>query len=152
MTMMNPNAPAGPPSAGPPGTPMGMSPDMIEAFKRKIEQMPPGPQKDAMLARLSRDYQGEADLAGKVYERNRDLADMAAPGVTQTGGRFGTTVAASPIEHVTTAIRRGQGMRGENQAMEDLKSLSKDKQQAVIDLLRSGMGGGTQYGMQNRLP
>lgn len=149
--MMNPNAPGAQAPQGP-GTPMGMSPDMIDQFKRRIEQMPPGPQKDAMLARLARDYEGEQALGESNLERQRGLADLESPGGTKLGGRFSTYVAASPLEHVTTAIRRGQGMRGEKEEMGNLKSLSKDKQQAVIDLLRSGMGGGTKYGMRNMLP
>lgn len=123
-----------------PGGPMNANPDQIAALQQQIAQMPPGPQKQAMLARLARDYQGESDLANRQLDTAEVDARMPSPEGQSLGGRYSTHVAASPLEHVTSAIQRGRGMKKEKEMVKNLQGLSQDKQQAIADFLRSGLG------------
>ncbi len=116
-----------------------MSESIYQQRLAEISAMPDGPEKDAALAALARDYEGEADLAGAQMKYGNQAVEAGAPGVTQTGGRFGTTVAANPLEHIASGLRTYGGYKDMREAKDAMKSGSADKQKALLDMLSSAL-------------
>lgn len=139
--MQNMGPPAPTPQMGPPAPAAGGGMDQTMYQKRlaEIQAMPPGPEKDAALAALARDYEGEQSAAMAQQKIGAELMSMGAPKATQTGGRYGTTVAASPVEHLAAGLRTYKGGKDMKEAREMLSSGSKDKKQALLDMLRSAL-------------
>ncbi len=105
----------------------------------QIKAMPPGPQQDAALAALARDYQGENDLASKQMDYAQEAIGAGTPEATQTGGRFGTTVAANPLQHLASGLRTYKGYKDMSEAQDTMKTGSKAKQEALMAMLRAGL-------------
>ncbi len=116
----------------------------------QIKAMPPGsPEQQAALAKLARDYQGEQAAAAQQSRQGMEMSGAQTPRGTQTGGRYGTYVAANPLEHLASGLRQYKGYKGMKKAEDKLEGLSKDKQAALIALLRSGLGGQPAAGGQS---
>ncbi len=137
--MMGPPAPApqmGPPAPAPGGG-GGMDQTMYQQRLAQIQAMPPGPEKDAALAALSADYEGQQTAAAQQMKLGADMASQGAPGVTQLGGKYATAVAANPLEHMAAGLRTYKGMKDMKEAKETTSGLSKQKQKGLMDLLRA---------------
>jgi len=130
----------------------GMDPSMYQQRRNQIASLPPGPQKEAALAALLRDYAGEQSAAQTAQEQGFEMATAPGAQGTQLGGKYSTYVAASPLEHLASGLRQYKGYKGMKESKDKLKELSEQQQKAREDLARAGMGGGTQFGMYNRLP
>ena len=128
----------------------GMDTTMYENERNRIAAMPPGPAKEAALAALLRDYAGERDTAKADRELGAELIMEDGPSGTQIGGRYSTYVAASPLEHLASGLRKYKGFKDYRKGQDELDQLSKDSQKARTSMFRSGLGGGTKYGMYNR--
>ena len=146
--MMQPTAPAAP--TGAPQPPMANT--IYQQRLAQIKAMPPGPQQEAALAKLARDYQGEQAAAAQQSRQGMEMSGAQTPRGTQTGGRYGTYVAANPLEHLATGLRQYKGYKGMEKAEDKLEGLSKDKQAALIALLRAGLGGQSAGGQSVQTP
>ena len=133
--MQTPQAPAAQAPQGP------MSNTIYQQRLMEIKSMPPGPQQEAALAKLARDYQGEQAAAARQSSQGMEMSGTPTPQGTQTGGRYGTYVAANPLQHLASGLRQYKGYKGMKKAEDKLEGLSKDKQAALIELLRAGLGG-----------
>ena len=127
-----------------------VDPSMYEQRRNQIAAMPPGAQKEAALAALLRDYQGQTAAAENDMARGQGMADTPMAQGQQLGGRYSTYVASSPLEHLATGLRQYQGNKQAKTAKEKLEELSTQQQQAREGLFRSGLGGGTKFGMYDR--
>ena len=101
--------------------------------------MPDGPEKDAALTALARDYEGEATLASAQMNYGAEAAGAGGLDPMKTGGRFGTTVARSPLEHAAQSLRTYKGYKDMAEAKDTMKTGSASKQQALLDMLRSAL-------------
>ena len=129
---------------------MSMDLSMYEQRKNQVAAMPPGPQKEAAMAAILRDYQRETAEADAAMMRGQEMSDSPNAQGQQLGGRYSTYVASSPLEHLATGLRQYQGNKQAKTAKEKLEELSKQQQQAREGLFRSGLGGGTKFGMYDR--
>lgn len=137
--MMQPMGPPAPtPQMGPPApSGGGMDDTMYQRRLAEIQAMPPGPEKDAALAALARDYEGEQAAAQTQQKIGAEMVAMGAPQAIQTGGKYGTTVAANPLEHLAAGLRTFKGGRDMKEAREKFGELSQSKQKSLADLLRT---------------
>ena len=135
-----PQAPQAPQTAPQAGGQMDST--MWQAMYQKIQAMPESPQKAALLAKMARDYQGEQSAAETQQSQGFEMAMSPGAKGTHLGGKYSTYVAANPLEHIASGLRQYKGYKGMKEAREALGSLSKDKQQSIVDLLRAGLGGG----------
>lgn len=138
--MMGPQPPT--PQMGPPPPTAGAGGTTDTMYQQRLAQiraMPPGPQQEAALAALSRDYQGEQTAAQDQMRYANEAINQGQPGVTQTGGRFGTTVAANPLEHMAAGLRSYKGYKDMAESKETMKTGSADKQAALLAMLRSAL-------------
>jgi hypothetical protein len=117
----------------------GQDNSILEMRKAEIQAMPPGPEQDAALAALVQDYEGELGAANRQQDIGMEMATMGQPQGMQAGGTY---VAANPLEHMAAGLRSFKGYRDMRDAKKAQKGISAGKQQALIDLLRSGIGGG----------
>jgi hypothetical protein len=126
---------------------------MYEQRMAQIRTLPPGPQKEAAMAAILRDYKGEGELAGADMEMGAEMVGTPSPGTVQgKSGDYTVQYAASPVEHLASALRQYKGGKMMKDARAQLKGLSEEKQRGLTDLFRAGLGGGTQYGMPGRTP
>lgn len=141
--MMNPQGPMPPTiQQGPmPPAPGGGTPSasMYQQRLAQIKAMPPGPQQEAALAALSRDYEGEQTAARDQMKYGNEAAMKGGSDPMKTGGRFGTTVARNPLEHIADGLRTYKGYKDMKDAQATMKSGSTDKQQALLDMLRAAL-------------
>ena len=119
----------------------GGQPGMYEARMQQIQNMPPGPQKEAALAGLLRDYEGEQGRAEEQRSLGAEMMMSEAPQGTHTGGKYGTYVAANPLEHMASALRQYQGGKMIKDSREAGKVLSGQQEDARRRLFTAGMGG-----------
>ena len=116
----------------------GQDNSILELYKAEIQAMPPGPEKDAALAALVRDYEGELGSANRQQDFGMEMATMGQPEGMQAGGTY---VAANPLEHMAAGLRSFKGYSDMNEAKQMQKTLSAAKQQAMMQMLRAGAGG-----------
>ena len=137
--------------------PAGTDNSILEMRKAQIEAMPPGPDKDAALAALVRDYEGELRAADSQSAQGFEMANMGQPQGMHAGGTY---VAANPLEHMAAGLRAFKGNRDVRDARSAQKEMSAAKQQAMMQILRAGagggggmggVGGGTAFGMPGRV-
>ena len=135
----------------------GQGNSVMELRKAEIQAMPPGPDKDAALAALVRDYEGELGASNLQSEQGFEMANMGQPTGTDTGRTY---VAANPLEHMAAGLRAFKGNRDVRDARREQKEMSAAKQQAMMQMLRAGAGGvgqgmgpggGTAMGMPGRV-
>ena len=140
MNGMGPPAP-GPAPMGPPAPPMAgaQNPNqtMMEARRAQIMAMPEGPEKDAAIAALVADYQGLGAAAEDQQSFGAKAALMDMPEGVQTGGKYGTYVAASPLEHLAAGLRTYGGYKDMGQARDARQKLADEKQAAMVALLKA---------------
>jgi hypothetical protein len=141
--MMNPQGPM-PPTMhqGPmPPAPGGgtQTESMYQQRLAQIKAMPPGPQQEAALMALSRDYEGEQTAARDQMRYGNEAAMQGGSDPMKTGGRFGTTVARNPLEHMADGLRTYKGYKDMSEAQDVMKSGSDDKQRALIAMLRAAL-------------
>jgi hypothetical protein len=123
---------------------MNQDNSVMELRKAEIQAMPPGPEKDAALAELVRDYEGELGSANRQQDFGMEMATMGQPEGMQAGGTY---VAAHPLEHMAAGLRSFKGYRDMRDAKREQKSMSAAKQEAMMKLLRAGAGGGGGMGV-----
>ena len=131
--------------------PAGTDNSILELRKAEIQAMPPGPEKDAALAALVRDYEGELSASNLQSEQGYEMANAAMPTGTDTGRTY---VAANPLEHMAAGLRAFKGNRDVRDARREQKEMSAAKQQAMMELLRAGAGGaggGAPFAMPGRV-
>ena len=116
-----------------------MSDTVYQQRLQQIQQMPPGPEREAALAALSRDYAGLQAAAQTRQQRGYEMASEKGPQGTELGGKYSTYVAANPLEHLASGLRRYKGYKDMREADEELGTLSEDKQKTLADLLRSAL-------------
>jgi hypothetical protein len=119
-----------------------IEPSMMEAMRQRIAAMPPGPQKEAALAAMLRNYSGEMD---RQKDRETMAAELAATPMskgTHLGGRYKTYVAASPLEHLATAMRQYGGMKAGKQAREKQEEIRKAEMEQAMREARLSMAPG----------
>jgi hypothetical protein len=137
---MGPMQPA--PQMGPmPPAPGGgaTSDSMYQQRLAQIKAMPPGPQQEAALMALSRDYEGEQTAARDQMKYGNEAAMKGGSDPMKTGGRFGTTVARNPLEHIADGLRTYKGYKDMGEAQDTMKTGSADKQKALLAMLRSAL-------------
>ena len=141
MNGMGPPAPMAPGMGPPPpqAGASGMDKTMYEMRLAQIKQMPPGPEQDAAIAALSADYAGMQSAAEDQQAFGAKAALMGSPDAIQTGGKYGTTVAANPLEHMAAGLRTYKGYKDMGDAQESMSDMSMQKQQALRDLLKAGL-------------
>jgi hypothetical protein len=127
----------GPPAPG--ATAQVNDKTMYERRLAEIQAMPPGPDREAALELLSRDYPGLAKTATTSQEQGFEMAMSPGAKGTELGGRYSTYVAANPLEHLASGLRQYGGYKKMNKAEEQLDQLSKDKQRSLMDMLRAGL-------------
>jgi hypothetical protein len=130
------------PNSPVPGAPGGgaQTDSMYQQRLAQIKLMPPGsPQQEAALAALSRDYEGEQTAARDQMRYGNQAAMKGGSDPMKTGGRFGTTVARNPLEHIADGLRTYKGYKDMGEAQDTMKSGSTDKQKALLAMLRSAL-------------
>ncbi len=122
---------------------------MYEKRMAQIAALPPGPAKDQAIAELTASYadMGSAADSQRAAGVEATMADM--PGGMNTAGKYGTYVAASPLEHLASGLRAYKGYKDISEADAQQELMAKQKQQALERMLRAGLGG---PGLQNPLP
>lgn len=141
------------PGMGAPSAPgAGYDPSNLQALRDRIAAMPPGQQKDAALAELLRNYPGEMQALESRTSAADEMAATPMPQGTHLGGRYATYTAASPVEHLASALRQYSGMKAGKKARDEAEELRKAQEAMREKIARAGLGGGTQGGMYNRLP
>lgn len=140
----------GPGSMGGPSAPVApqaqqapIQGSMYEQRLAQIRQLPPD-QQEAALQQLARDYEGEQGAASTMQTQGNAMATSGSPSGQQGTGRFGAYTAAHPLEHIASAVRQYKGNKDVKEAREVMKGISGDKQKALIEMLRAGLGGGQQ--------
>lgn len=134
---MGPPAP-GPAPMGPPGA-GDMQKTMMEAYYAQIQGMPEGPEKSAALAALVKSYPELGGIAEDQQSFGAKAALMPMPEGTQTGGKYGTYVAASPLEHMASGLRTYKGYKDMGEAKTAREELAMEKQAAMAALMKAGL-------------
>jgi hypothetical protein len=140
MGPMGPTAPR--PQMGPPAPTAGAGGTTDSMYQQRLAQiraMPEGPEKAAALEALARDYEGEESLASAQMKYGAQAAGGGGLDPLTTGGRFGTTVARSPLEHAAQGLRTYKGYKDMGEAKETMQGGSASKKQALLDMLRSAL-------------
>lgn len=116
----------------------------LEEGLRKIMSMPPEEQ-DAALADLSRSYdERRSDLRSELT-RNYDTLAGVGPQALEgpSGNPYAYTVAANPLEHITSGINKYMAGRDSRAQKDQLESLNQGEEgqrallmKAQIDALR----------------
>lgn len=124
---------------------------MRQARLRQISTMPPGPAKEAALAAMLRDHTRAKEEIDAERARGEAMMDTPAAKGTHLGGRYSTYVAASPLEHLATALRTYGGAKKirEANAAEELRRQQDEENRKRM--MMATTGGGTKYGMYDRL-
>jgi hypothetical protein len=131
----------------------GQNDTVRTAMLSQLEAMPPGPERDAAVAQFVADYAGQEKMATQDRNFGEEMAMSPMAQGTQTGGKYGTYVAASPLEHLASGLRQFKGFKDVKDARADQKASSAAKQKAMMDMLSAqlrsgGMGGGMGAGGQ----
>jgi hypothetical protein len=130
----------------------GQNDTVRTAMLSQLEAMPPGPERDAAVAQFVADYAGQEDMATQDRNFGEEMAMSPMAQGTQTGGKYGTYVAASPVEHLASGLRQFKGFKDVKDARAAQQASSAAKQKALMAMaaaqLRQGSGmGGGQPGM-----
>jgi hypothetical protein len=140
----------GSPGAGP-DVDLGLEDEtMREARLRQIATLPPGPQKERAMALMLRDYDAESKVLDSEDKLATDLLAADSPKGTHLGGRYSTYVAASPLEHMATALRQYGGAKKLRQARDAREAMMSDDMENRKRMMMANTGGGTKYGMYHR--
>ena len=108
-----------------------MDQTMYEAYFSQINAMPDGPEKRAAQAALVRSYADEQKMAQNQNDFGAEAALMAMPEGTQTAGKYGTYVAANPLEHLAAGLRTYKGYKDMGDSRDQMKELAAEKQKAL---------------------
>ncbi len=108
-----------------------MDQSMYEAYLSQIEAMPDTPEKQKALAALVRSYKEEQAIAQNQSDFGAEAALMPGAQGTQTGGKYGTYVAANPLEHLASGLRTYKGYKDMGEARDNMKEMALEKQKAL---------------------
>lgn len=112
--------------------------NMLQIAMEQLKQMPDGPEKDLAIEQLFQDYPGlENVIAEQLNQADRMTKDDSAQGIN-AGGQF---VAASPMAHMSSALKQGIGAYGQQQAYDKMGDLSQDRTDALSGVAQAGLGG-----------